>query len=246
MTNRQSTSFSSNRACRRFNKGFINSCNNKNHLMTGGRGGERGRGRGGGRGQGRGWRRLRRVRFDDEDEKTDRLSVLPDDIIHHIFSYLDAPVVVQTSFLSRRWRQLWTTCPHLKIQCSSAFFVRRPLFLDKFVTNVLSYRNHDSLLQKVQASMFCIGSSDSVRASVIDYAISHGVTHLSLCFVYGTPIPQQLSACKSLKTLSLRGFFIPEQPFCSLLLTTLHLSNSLTVDLKETVNALIPSMLVPI
>lgn len=43
----------------------------------------------------------------------DRLSDLPDALIHHIFSFLDMRIVVQTSTLAIRWRNLWTSTPYL-------------------------------------------------------------------------------------------------------------------------------------
>ncbi|WOK96555.1 F-box/FBD/LRR-repeat protein isoform X3 [Canna indica] len=46
-------------------------------------------------------------------ENADRISNLPDVIIHEIFSFLDAKDVVKTSVLAKRWRYLWTTTPNI-------------------------------------------------------------------------------------------------------------------------------------
>jgi len=43
----------------------------------------------------------------DRAKKEDRISKLPDEIIHRILSTLDVKVVVQTSILSKRWRYFW-------------------------------------------------------------------------------------------------------------------------------------------
>ncbi|KAL5714885.1 hypothetical protein ACHQM5_016787 [Ranunculus cassubicifolius] len=43
----------------------------------------------------------------------DRISSLPDPIIHHIFSFLDTELVLPTSILSKRFRHLWTSSPYL-------------------------------------------------------------------------------------------------------------------------------------
>ncbi|XP_057771470.1 F-box/LRR-repeat protein At3g26922-like isoform X7 [Salvia miltiorrhiza] len=43
----------------------------------------------------------------------DRLSELPDSIIFHIFWSLPMTDVVRTTFLSKRWKNLWTTAPYL-------------------------------------------------------------------------------------------------------------------------------------
>ncbi|KAL5719554.1 hypothetical protein ACHQM5_012310 [Ranunculus cassubicifolius] len=43
----------------------------------------------------------------------DRITSLPDPIIHHIFSYLKMREIVQTSILSNTWRYLWMSTPTL-------------------------------------------------------------------------------------------------------------------------------------
>ncbi|KAK6162674.1 hypothetical protein DH2020_002515 [Rehmannia glutinosa] len=43
----------------------------------------------------------------------DRLSPLPNDVLHRVLSYLDFLDVVRTSVLSKRWRFVWTSVPYL-------------------------------------------------------------------------------------------------------------------------------------
>lgn len=43
----------------------------------------------------------------------DRLSTLPEDVLHRVCIYLDFLDVVRTCVLSRRWRYIWTTIPYL-------------------------------------------------------------------------------------------------------------------------------------
>ncbi|KAI3839933.1 hypothetical protein MKW92_039364 [Papaver armeniacum] len=43
----------------------------------------------------------------------DRISTLPDSLIHHILSFIDTKFAVQTCVLSKRWRYTWTTMPVL-------------------------------------------------------------------------------------------------------------------------------------
>ncbi|CAM0904546.1 unnamed protein product [Alopecurus aequalis] len=45
----------------------------------------------------------------------DRLSALPDDLLHSIMSFLKARQVVQTCVLAKRWRHLWRSVPYLDI-----------------------------------------------------------------------------------------------------------------------------------
>ncbi|CAL5089486.1 unnamed protein product [Urochloa decumbens] len=45
----------------------------------------------------------------------DRLSALPDGLIHTVLSFLPAPEVVRTCLLSWRWRNLWRSAPHINL-----------------------------------------------------------------------------------------------------------------------------------
>ncbi|KAK1685355.1 hypothetical protein QYE76_046203 [Lolium multiflorum] len=41
----------------------------------------------------------------------DRISALPDELLHHVLSFLPAHEVVWTCLLGRRWRNLWRSAP---------------------------------------------------------------------------------------------------------------------------------------
>ncbi|CAN6180452.1 unnamed protein product [Urochloa humidicola] len=45
----------------------------------------------------------------------DRLSALPDGLIHTVLSFLPAPEVVRTCVLSRRWRTIWRSAPCIRL-----------------------------------------------------------------------------------------------------------------------------------
>ncbi|KAI3412712.1 uncharacterized protein J3R85_017058 [Psidium guajava] len=65
---------------------------------------------------------------DDEDY----ISLLPDCLIHHIFSYLPTREVVKTCVLSKTWRSVWTTVSDLGFSvhsCRDDLFVDRVLML---------------------------------------------------------------------------------------------------------------------
>ncbi|KAI3936375.1 hypothetical protein MKW98_000649 [Papaver atlanticum] len=47
------------------------------------------------------------------NSSTDRISNLPESLIHHILSFLDMRCVVQTCVLSKRWRYVWPTVSNL-------------------------------------------------------------------------------------------------------------------------------------
>ncbi|PIA34578.1 hypothetical protein AQUCO_03700101v1 [Aquilegia coerulea] len=48
-----------------------------------------------------------------KSSQEDRISDLSDELIHHIFSFLDMKDVVHTSILSNRWKTLWLSTPNL-------------------------------------------------------------------------------------------------------------------------------------
>ncbi|KAI3698446.1 hypothetical protein L2E82_41996 [Cichorium intybus] len=91
-----------------------------------------------------------RMDFDHNNKKPvveDRLSSLPDELIHKILYCFDMKFVVQTCLLSSRWEFLWKSMPCLNF--SSWQFRHLPEFA-KFVTNVLSRRNHQTEVSSIK------------------------------------------------------------------------------------------------
>ncbi|KAI3699295.1 hypothetical protein L2E82_43520 [Cichorium intybus] len=86
---------------------------------------------------------LERIRMDNgcarkdamDIEGEDRLSSLPDDVIHKIFSFISIKDAIGASVLSSRWRFIWTTMPYLNFENLNH---RGP----KFISNVLSHHNN--------------------------------------------------------------------------------------------------------
>ncbi|XP_026379026.1 putative F-box/FBD/LRR-repeat protein At1g78760 [Papaver somniferum] len=79
---------------------------------------------------------MRNVPFSNNQ---DRLSNLPESLIHHILSFLDMKYVVQTSILSRKWRYTWTTVSTLVFE-SDAFNdsgEKKVQSFMRFVTSIL-------------------------------------------------------------------------------------------------------------
>ncbi|CAI0492122.1 unnamed protein product [Linum tenue] len=120
---------------------------------------------------------VKRIREGDDTTTAapDRLSHLPDFIIHHILSFLDTRWAVQTSVLSRSWRSAWKHVPVLNLD--SLWFRKYSIF-QRFVDNVLSLRHPF----KVHEMSF-IEEDDEERdvsfiVKVAKYALSHGTHHL--------------------------------------------------------------------
>ncbi|CAO2209832.1 unnamed protein product [Urochloa humidicola] len=88
---------------------------------------------GGGGGRGRGGGRGGRVEL-----AADRLSALPDALLHHVMSFMKAWDVVRTCVLSRRWRSLWASAPCVDIRIGS--YSDAPEDFAKFVYRLLLAR----------------------------------------------------------------------------------------------------------
>ncbi|KAL7610839.1 hypothetical protein Lser_V15G10544 [Lactuca serriola] len=98
----------------------------------------------------------------------DRLSSLPDELIHKILASFDIKFVVQTCLLSSRWEFLWTSMPYLNFSNFGP--------LPKFVTNVLSHRNHQVEVSSVELDFHGAASQVFVKY----YAFSHNVQQLTV------------------------------------------------------------------
>ncbi|KAJ0685760.1 putative F-box domain, leucine-rich repeat domain superfamily, F-box-like domain superfamily [Helianthus annuus] len=133
----------------------------------------------------------------------DRLSSLPDDLIHKILSFVRTKHAVQTSVLSSRWRYIWTSIPCLNFSCKG--FRTFPKF-SKFVKHVLSGRNN-----QIEVSSVELTSRGKVvqpcDERILSYAFSHNVQEVNITFLPEKKIefPVSLFSSQSLKNLTLTG-----------------------------------------
>ncbi|KAG8046918.1 hypothetical protein GUJ93_ZPchr0008g12708 [Zizania palustris] len=131
----------------------------------------------------------------------DRLSGLPDEMLHHIISFLSAQEVARTCLLSKRWKELWTSAPCLDIRIDQ--FGNDRVRFSSFVENLLLFRAPTSL------HAFRLHSFAIDRASYwMDHAIKHNVQVLEFAeYMRWEPfyLDPQLMAFKSryLKRLKL-------------------------------------------
>lgn len=170
----------------------------------------------------------------------DRLSSLPDSLLHHILSFLDMKHVVLIGSLSRRWR-------HLSNSISNLYF-RSPRDDDdrdnfvKFVDRAL-LMNSAPRIQKFRLWFQCYENYVSHVDAWIRYATEKGVQELDLDFPRKShgcspyKLPFWLLSCKTLISLKLKncsfGAFNFESPAN---LTALSLScEVLKVDTIEDV-----------
>ncbi|XP_078166142.1 F-box/LRR-repeat protein At4g14103-like [Carex rostrata] len=76
----------------------------------------------------------------------DRISDLPDPLLHHIMSFLESQEVVQTCVLSKRWKNLWASlqCLHLDLSKFEVGENRKGQFTN-FVNTLLLLRDTSDL-----------------------------------------------------------------------------------------------------
>ncbi|XP_071692717.1 putative F-box/FBD/LRR-repeat protein At4g03220 [Rutidosis leptorrhynchoides] len=171
----------------------------------------------------------------------DRLISLPHELIHQILSRFDTKFVVQTCLLlSPRWKLIWTSMPCLDF--SSNGFKTLAKF-SKFVTHVLSHRNHQVEVSSVKLNFRGAASQAFVR-KIATYAFSHNVQEISvICDPKNHyEFPPCLFSSQTLKHVTFKTYIYepcltPKTPWDFPALTTLHLKEiSLCDDERESIN----------
>ncbi|PWA90651.1 F-box domain, cyclin-like protein [Artemisia annua] len=130
-----------------------------------------------------------------------RISNLPDDVIHHILSFLDIKYVVQTSALSRKWRNLWTTTLHINL--NSDLFLNLPKFAE-FVKHALSDPENHKQLSAVDL-IYTGAVTESIIEFIVNYAYTRNIQRLSVMLLNpkSLQIPEYFFSSESLKHLTL-------------------------------------------
>lgn len=151
----------------------------------------------------------------------DRISLLPDSLLHSILSLLNTRQVVQTCVLSKRWKTIWTDIPTLNfdfdsypfkqsIRNSSASNPKEPSF-ERFILRVLSEHGCKNI---ITLNFSCSRDSDDT-VSLVEWLIcyaSHVVQELCIS-TYKTIYynwPCGLSTCSSLLVLKIKCGFVDD------------------------------------
>uniref|UniRef100_A0A0E0MDL2 F-box domain-containing protein n=1 Tax=Oryza punctata TaxID=4537 RepID=A0A0E0MDL2_ORYPU len=92
-------------------------------------------------------RRRREIKDDDarsaaSDADADRISALPDDVLHRVLSPLPAHEVVRTCVLSRRWRDVWRSAPAVRVTAAGGWWDTATEF-NAFLDGLLRLRRCD-------------------------------------------------------------------------------------------------------
>ncbi|CAN0841443.1 Putative F-box/LRR-repeat protein At5g02930 [Linum grandiflorum] len=111
----------------------------------------------------------------------DRISNLPDFILHHILSFLDTRSAVQTCVLSKHWESAWKHVEPLNLELRFNEYSRHERFVDNFLS--LRYPLHVSKVSWNTSPCFESppdGSEFSLLRRIVQYAVSHGAQHFDL------------------------------------------------------------------
>ncbi|XP_058730946.1 F-box/LRR-repeat protein At4g14103-like isoform X1 [Vicia villosa] len=139
-------------------------------------------------------------RLKHENEAEDKLSDLPDCVILHILSFLNAKEVVRTCILSTRLKNLWKRVPTLVLH-STDFSTFKSF--TKFVSKILSLRDGSIALQTLDFER--VGSIEPhLLKRIVNYAFARNVQRFGMS-VKGDicHILPCISSCRTLTSLKL-------------------------------------------
>jgi hypothetical protein len=154
----------------------------------------------------------------------DRLSALPDDLLHRILRPLDARQAVRDlSLLSRRWRRVWASSPFVTLTDKGSARSER------FVNNLLLLRD------PVDLQVLCLHSWQckhfAFQRRWLCHALSRGLRVLELALQgdYAGGLPDRIFSCATLEEMNLssrtRVVIAPKTAVCLPRLKKMHLEN---------------------
>ncbi|XP_026458991.1 FBD-associated F-box protein At4g10400-like [Papaver somniferum] len=148
------------------------------------------------------------------EEKVDRIGRLPDNLIHHILSFIDVKYAVQASVLSKRWKDVWVSLPFLSKLTFEIGGDGNPENYEKradrfinFVDMVMIFRD-DSDIQTFNLNWHDFAFKDTVIRNVTKWmlmAVKRNVQKLRVeigdYYDLAFELPHRLLNCKSLRKL---------------------------------------------
>lgn len=144
-------------------------------------------------------------------EEVDIISKLPDNLIHEILSFIDTKYAVQTSVLSKRWKNIWVSLPYISVDWTS---FKKDIIYDlgetlrkflTFVDKVFEFHD-DSDIQSIKLGCVIL---DAISVEALNRwilaAVNHNVKDLDISGSYlhdsAYEIPHQILNSISLKSL---------------------------------------------
>ncbi|GMI65338.1 hypothetical protein like AT3G59200 [Hibiscus trionum] len=147
----------------------------------------------------------------------DRISGLPDSILSHILSFLSTEEAVQTSVLSKRWRNLFTLVSNLNFEFDEKHIHWRKRHKSSTVRTFMCFVDRVLFFHAANVDNFrlkCGKRVDSDRIyGWISAAIRRGVKHLDLNISLDKfTFPGALFSCRTLVSLKLETGFVLDVP----------------------------------
>ncbi|OVA07777.1 F-box domain [Macleaya cordata] len=158
------------------------------------------------------------------DLEEDKISELPDALLHHILSFLPTKSAVRTSILSKRWKYLWTSIPVLDFRKwrSGSSYVRkderRLLETKKFSNFVDRMLSLPDIAINIHKFYLNCDKRDFFDASQVTTWISTVVTRkveeliLFIDFQHSSLLPPCFFTCESLTMLELDMYVMLDLP----------------------------------
>ncbi|KAL0725105.1 hypothetical protein Bca4012_039704 [Brassica carinata] len=138
----------------------------------------------------------------------DRISNLPDEIIHHIGSFLSAKEAAFATLLSKRWRNLFTIVPKLRFNNGSA-----KSFKD-FVDDVVLPLPVNSRVRKFSLKCKYVPDIEDLINRCLLHVVNRGVMCLQLQIEVDREehysLPTHVFTCKTVSTMKLGSGFVIE------------------------------------
>ncbi|XP_047971209.1 F-box/FBD/LRR-repeat protein At3g26920-like [Salvia hispanica] len=158
------------------------------------------------------------------EEKRDRMSQLPDDILLLILGKMDTFEVAKTTILSRRWKHLWRLVPSLRfhLSCTGHYVFDLEDLTIRFshmVSRCLSHRDSAAAVLDFHLSLdvpsYCNVDDeflDEIVEECVLYAINHDVQSVRVHTNGSLTLPKAFISCKTLRELDLRQSYMVSVP----------------------------------
>lgn len=181
----------------------------------------------------------------EQNISVDRLSDLPDYIIHHILSLVPTSVVIKTTLLSRRWRYIWASVPAIDMSDHwSSSKMRSKTLLGSYLEHHKKYSpDKDLFLTRFKLKLKYYGSYRHIDCW-LSQCIQSSLRELDLCIEpqsmsrFYCLLQSMLQLARSLSVLKLQWMMLVGLPSVSFpALVTLSLEDMQMDD--NTIHSLI-------